>query len=174
MPHLFVQRGSSDTRKQVRAIGKLVEDVGPREGVIIFPEGTRHSDAKRERILKKLEDTGQEELFQWALKCKHVLPPRMGGPLALLENNPGTDVVFCAHTGLEKAASFRESFNGGFVGATVHMRFWGVPFEALPKTQDARREWLLREWAKVDAFIRSHSESGASQPDTTPQPDGPA
>jgi len=168
MPHLFVQRGSSDTWKQVRAIGKLVEDVGPREGVIMFPEGTRYSDEKRSRILKKLKDTGQEELFEWATKYKHVLPPRMGGPLALLENNPGADVVFCAHTGLEKAASFRESFNGGFVGAVVRMRFWGVTFEALPKTEEARREWLLEEWGKVDEFIQAHAEPGKRQSQETP------
>lgn len=163
MPHLFVQRGRSDSRKQLRAIGKLVEDVGPREGVIMFPEGTRYSDAKKARILKQLENTGQKELLQWAKKCKRVLPPRMGGPLALLEKNPGADVVFCAHTGLEKAASFRESFNGGFVGAVVHIRFWGVPFEAIPKSTEARREWLLEEWGKVDEFILAHAESGDRQ-----------
>ena len=161
MPHLFVQRGSDDVEKEIRAIGKLVENVGPREGVIIFPEGTRYSDEKKARILKKLEDAGQEELLQWAKSYQRVLPPRMGGPLALLEHNPGADVVFCAHTGLEKASSFRESFNGGFVGAVVHIRFWGVAYESIPAGAEARQRWLLEEWKKVDDFIVSHSGAEA-------------
>ncbi len=156
LPHLFVKRGSGDARKEIRAIGQLVEDVGPREGVVIFPEGTRYSEEKRARIIKGLEASGQDEALEWARGYRRVLPPRMGGPLALLSSNPGADVVFCAHTGLEKAASFRESFNGGFVGAVIHMRFWGVPFEDIPEGDDARRKWLFEEWKKVDEFILTH------------------
>ncbi len=158
LPHLFVRRGSGDARKEIRAIGKLVEDVGPREGVVIFPEGTRYSEEKKARILKRLEDSGQDEILEWARGYQRVLPPRMGGPLALLKSNPGADVVFCAHTGLEKAASFKESFNGGFVGAVVYMRFWGVAFEDIPEGDDARQKWLLEEWKKVDEFILAHDQ----------------
>lgn len=159
MQQLFVRRGSGDSEKEVLAIGKLIEDVGPREGIIIFPEGTRYSEAKKARILDKLEEAGETEILEHAQKYQRVLPPRMAGPLALLESNPGADAVFCAHTGLEKSSSFRESFNGGLVNTKVHIRFWGVPFEDIPTDAAARQTWLLEEWKKVDDFIVEHSDS---------------
>lgn len=165
LPSLFVRRGSKDSEKEIRAIGKLVEDVGPREGIIMFPEGTRFSEKKRARIIEKLEASGQTEILAWAKEYQHVLPPRMGGPLALLNSNPGADAVFCAHTGLEKSASFRESFKGGLVGSVVHIRFWGVPFEEIPDGDKARQTWLLGEWKKVDDYIASHREDDARNED---------
>ena len=159
LPHLFVERGSQDSAKEVAAIGRLVSDVGPREGVIIFPEGTRYSEAKKARILEKLEQGDGSEIRDWARKYERVLPPRMAGPLALLESNPGADAVFCAHTGLEKSSSFRESFNGGLVNTLVHVRFWGVPFEKIPEGTEARQRWLLEQWKRVDDFIIEKSEA---------------
>jgi len=97
MPHLFVRRGSEDSRLEIEAIGSLIKDAGPGEGVIIFPEGTRYTPAKRERILKKLRASGQHDILQWAEQYRYCLPPRLGGPIALIENAPpDTDVVICA------------------------------------------------------------------------------
>ena len=90
----------------------------------------------------------------------------VAGPVLFgqLERNPGADAVFCAHTGLEKSSSFRESFNGGLAGTVAHIKFWGVPFEEIPEGEEARRKWLLEEWKKVDEFILAHSGESEAAP----------
>lgn len=157
MPHLFVVRGSSDSGREVEAIGRMMDRVGEGEGVTIFPEGTRFTPKKRERVLNKLEESGQEEALKWARTYCHVLPPRTGGPLELLKHTENADVVFCAHTGLEKSSTFRECFNGSLVGAEVHIRLWGVPYDEIPRDDAGRRSWLYEQWKRVDDFIEAHA-----------------
>lgn len=156
MPHLFVVRGSNDATKEIEAIGGLMDDAKPNEGVIIFPEGTRYSPAKRTRIIQKLRESGAHDAADWAERYRHVLPPRTGGPLALLEHSEKADVVFCAHTGLERSSSFKDTFNGSLVGADVHIKFWGVHTEDVPTDEEGRKQWLFEQWKKVDDYIEAH------------------
>jgi 1-acyl-sn-glycerol-3-phosphate acyltransferase len=161
MPHLFVVRGSRDSDKEVEAIGKLMDGVDNKGGVIIFPEGTRYTPSKRERILKKLRELGQDDVLEWAQRYRHVLPPRTAGPLALFRRADETnaDIVFCAHTGLERSSSFKDTFNGSLVGADVHIRFWAVPASELPADDDARKRWLFDQWQQVDDYIEAHQSA---------------
>jgi 1-acyl-sn-glycerol-3-phosphate acyltransferase len=158
LPHLFVVRGSRDSEKEVEAIGKLMDGVRNDGGVIIFPEGTRYTPSKRERILRKLAELDQEDVLEWAQRYRHVLPPRTAGPLALFRRAEETnaDIVFCAHTGLEKSSSFTDSFNGSLVGTDVHIRFWAVPASDLPGDDEGRKTWLFEQWQKVDEYIEAH------------------
>lgn len=165
MPHLFVVRGSTDSDKEVEAIGKLMDGVQANEGVIIFPEGTRYTPSKRARILKKLAELGQTDVLDWATRYRHVLPPRTAGPLALFRRATelNADIVFCAHTGLERSSSFKDSFNGSLVGTHVHIRFRAVPASALPEGDEARKTWLFEQWMKVDEYIEAHQAGLHSQ-----------
>lgn len=165
MPHLFVVRGSSDSLAEIEAIGRMMDDVGEGEGVVIFPEGTRFTPKKRTRILDKLRELGQDQILSWAQGYRNVLPPRMGGPLELLKHTKDADVVFCAHTGLERSSNFGECFNGSLVGSEVHIRFWGVPYDQIPTDEAGRKTWLLEQWKQVDAFVDAHKApaSGASE-----------
>ena len=60
---------------------ELMENLGPRDGVIIYPEGTRFTEAKRERIIEELARNGESYLCEKARMLTNVLPPRLGGPL---------------------------------------------------------------------------------------------
>ncbi|HSO75268.1 MAG TPA: 1-acyl-sn-glycerol-3-phosphate acyltransferase, partial [Blastocatellia bacterium] len=93
LPNSFVRRNSGDSYRVV----ELMKDLGPRDGVIIYPEGTRFTEEKRERIIEELGRKGETYLWEKAVALRNVLPPRFGGPLNLLEHNDGADVVFCAH-----------------------------------------------------------------------------
>lgn len=163
LSHLFVIRGSGNAAREIEAIGRRLDEQD--DGVVIFPEGTRYSPAKRERVLKKLERSGDADLVEWARNHQHVIPLRMGGLQALLERNRDADVVFCAHRGFENASSFREAFNGSLINADIYVKFWGVRFEDIPKTAEARRAWLLKQWARVDDFA-----AGREQPAQSPAP----
>jgi len=147
----FVRRGSEDAQAEVAAVGSLASRLHANEGVLIYPEGTRFTGEKRARILERMKAKG-DPLFERAARLKNVLPPKLGGALALLENNHGADAVFCAHRGTEGIVSAWQVLSGGLTGRTLEVKFWGVPFEAIPKGRTARVDWLLEQWARVDAF----------------------
>lgn len=166
IPNVFVRRGSDDSEGEVRRIQRLAQHLGPNEGVVIYPEGTRSTPRKRERVLQKLEarlaqlsqeqsadEAEQRKIVEAARRMKHVLVPRMAGALAALEGSPDADLVFCAHTGLEGLTTLRHFLMGQSSNRKVAVRFWRVPRAELPHDESDRVTFLLAQWAKVDAFI---------------------
>lgn len=155
IPNYFVRRGSGQTDIELRFIGRLTEDLRPGHGVLMYPEGTRFTVERRERILKRLEETGDEEALQRALAMPLVLPPRLPGSLALLEANAGADAVFCIHTGFESTMSMGQLWRGDLVKARVRVKFWRVPYEKIPKTREALSAWMWDQWAEVNASLQT-------------------
>lgn len=149
LPNSFVRRNSGDSYRML----ELMKDLGPRDGVIIYPEGTRFSETRRELIIQQLERKGETYLCERARILKNVLPPRLGGPLNLLERNDAADVVFCAHFGFDGVVDLRDFLRGSLVGRTVKVRFWRVPFAAVPTSREARKDWLFENWTRVDEWV---------------------
>lgn len=151
LPNTFVQRGSGAREREIAAVVALVDGVGPDDGVLIYPEGTRFSPAKLEQARAKLAD--RPELAALAATYRHVLPPRLGGPLALLES--GLDVVFLDHCGFEGSASFGAFWNGGLVGTTIAVRLRRVAASSIPVV--GRDAWLFEQWQQTDAWVEANS-----------------
>lgn len=151
--NVFVRRGGDDTAAQVAAVAALADGVGPGAGVLIYPEGTRFSERKRAEILAKLAARGDGAGRARAEALRHLLPPRLGGTLALLERAASWDIAVCAHVGLEGAASFGELWNGALVGRVVHVRVTVFSGDALPASRDGKVDWLFERWREVDAFV---------------------
>jgi 1-acyl-sn-glycerol-3-phosphate acyltransferase len=158
LPNCFVDRDSNDSAREVAAVRRLADGLRPGEGVLIYPEGTRFTEAKRARILDKLAASGPAELAARARELRHVLPPRLGGPLALLEVAPPADVLFCAHVGFDGIRSFNEFLAGGLVGQRIRIRYWRVPGAEVPRDRDARIDWLFDQWRRVDEWIDAHKK----------------
>ncbi len=155
MGHIFARRHSGDGGDELASITALAQGLGPGDGVLIYPEGTRFSTEKRDRILARLAGEGDPGRLEDAQSLRHVLPPRRGGTLALLEAAPNADVVVCAHTGLEAANRFRDLWRGEIRGATLRAHFWRIPRSEVPKGTADRAAWLQREWQRVDDWIDS-------------------
>jgi 1-acyl-sn-glycerol-3-phosphate acyltransferase len=149
LPNAFVRRNSGDSFRVL----ELMENLGPRDGVIIYPEGTRFTEGKREALIEQLERKGETYLCEKARLLKNVLPPRLGGALNLLDHNDAADVVFCAHFGFDGVVDLRDFLRGSLVGVVVTVRFWRVPFAAIPATREARQEWLFDNWMRVDEWV---------------------
>jgi len=152
LPNVFVRRASGDSAKEIDAIRRLATDLGRHEGVLIYPEGTRFSASKRERALARIAATQPARLAA-ARGLQHLLPPHLGGPLALLDAAPRADVLFVAHTGLESAATLGDLWRGAMIGRTVRVHLRRVPRSTIPTTRAERAAWLDAEWAKLDAVI---------------------
>jgi 1-acyl-sn-glycerol-3-phosphate acyltransferase len=120
--------------------------------VLIYPEGTRYTVEKARRaaesVARRLPD-----LAERARSFRHVLPPRLGGSLALLAGAPDADVVVVSHVGLDGLATVKDLWGGDIVGATVRVSFRRVARSTIPEGADAQADWLFREWAAVDEWI---------------------
>jgi 1-acyl-sn-glycerol-3-phosphate acyltransferase len=159
LPNYFVDRSGADSAREIAGIQRLAQGLGPRDGVAIFPEGTLFTQANRARILKKLEGSGDREFYERTRALTHVLPPRLGGPIGLLEAAEGVDVLFCAHVGFDGTQSFRRFLGGGLVNRTVVLTFWIVPGADVPRDRDARIEWLFGEWQRVNDWIEQRGKA---------------
>jgi 1-acyl-sn-glycerol-3-phosphate acyltransferase len=156
LPNVFVDRFSDDSAREIRRARELARDLGPRDGLLSHPEGTRFSEEKRSRVLERLHREGDAKMLEYARSLQFVLPPRPGGTLGLLEAAPKADVVVCSHTGFEGAASLAQLWQGSLVHQTVRVQFRRIPRDAIPTGRDAQFAWLLEEWQRVDAWVASH------------------
>jgi 1-acyl-sn-glycerol-3-phosphate acyltransferase len=152
LPNAFVGRGAGDPTREIARVRALARDLGPRDGVLIYPEGKRFTVAVRQQVLDRLSERGGD-LYERGRRMTNVLPPRLGGTLALLEGAPGVDVVLCAHHGLDGLARIADVWSGDLVGRTIKVRFWRRSREAIPVARHERVDWLLREWELVDHWV---------------------
>ena len=163
LPNVFVRRGSGDSEREIEAVRALARDLGPDEGVLIYPEGTRHSPAVAARARRSLGEADPARARRLG-GLRHVLPPRPGGTLAVLEACPPADVVILAHAGLEGAARLADVWHGSLIGRRIRLRFRRVPSSELPATAADRRQWLDEQWLALDQWV-DHCLRGDSADD---------
>jgi 1-acyl-sn-glycerol-3-phosphate acyltransferase len=159
LPNAFVRRGQGGAEADVARVRELARDLGPRDGVMLFPEGTRFTPRKRQQVLARLAETAEPKHVERGRALQHVLPPRLGGVLALLDAAPGVDVVFCAHTGFESLHTLNDLWSGALVGRAIDVAFWRVPAATIPAGHAARVDWLFDGWSRVDAWLEANAEA---------------
>ena len=161
IPNVFVRRGSDDGEREVALVARLAEGLGPRDGVLIYPEGTRFSPPKLARTLASIAERGDRTRVERVRSFRHVLPPRPGGAVALLAAAPTADVLIVAHTGFEGVGSFTELWNGGLVGARVRVQLRRVPRAEVPASAVAQAAWIDAQWAHLDAWLDERQRRSA-------------
>lgn len=159
VPTCFVRRASADSAGEVAKLRDLCVDVGPDEGVLIYPEGTRYTAEKLARAQEVIREK-QPQVAPYADRLRHVLPPRLGGPLELLDAGTDLDVVVCGHVGLDGFEYVSDIWAGGLVGSTVRIRFWRHPRSSVPDGHDDRVAWLYARWQELDDWIGEQRHEG--------------
>jgi 1-acyl-sn-glycerol-3-phosphate acyltransferase len=156
LPNYFVDR-TGDRNREFEGIRALVKDLGD-DGVLIYPEGTRFSAEKLVRARKRVREQAPE-LAGAVDALTHVLPPRPGGVLTLLDALPEVDCVILAHQGLEGLQKVKDVFSGSVIGSRVRGKVWRVRRAEIPATNEERIRWLYEQWSLVDAFVKD-AEAG--------------
>jgi 1-acyl-sn-glycerol-3-phosphate acyltransferase len=146
----FLDRDSGDP-KEIEAIRRLARDMGPKDGALIYPEGTRVSHKRRLKALKAIARNRPERAERFK-NLKYCLPPRHGGVIALLDEAPEVDVVLFLHVGLEGIRGIQDVLNGGVVGRQVVIQIIRVP-RAQVGSGDVAAEWLDTTWLAVDDWV---------------------
>ena len=100
MPNAFVSPGG----RAAEDIGRLAAGLGPRDALVLFPEGGNFTPERRRRAIRRLTRLRRAREAERAARMRNLMPPRPGGVLAALESAPTADVVFVAHIGLDHMA----------------------------------------------------------------------
>lgn len=151
VPTNFVRRASGDAQAEVAKLRLLAQDLGD-EGILIYPEGTRHTDAKLARAQEIIRER-QPQIAPLADRLRNVLPPRLGGPIAMLDAARGADVVLFAHVGLDGFEYISDIWGGGLVGTPVKLRFWRFPASEVPADEQELTRWLYERWQILDDWV---------------------
>jgi len=159
IPNHFVRRRGEDTDGARAGITALGDGLGD-DGILLYPEGTRFSPAKR----VEAQAAVPAALKELAATLTHTLPPKPAGVDAALDAAPAADVLVVAHVGLDGFSHVKDIWSGALFGRTVRVRMWRVPRAMIPDDKAARTQWLYREWQSVDAWVRE----GPSEPSAHP------
>jgi len=148
LPNRFVDPRGGDTEVEIAAMSR---GLGPRDAVLIFPEGGNSSPERRRRAVERLERGGHHEEAEWARGLRHVSAPRPGGALAAIDAAPEADIVFVAHVGFPSGVA--ETWRLLPHAQTVEVRVWHAPASGVPAGRDARIDWLFHWWCRLDDWV---------------------
>jgi 1-acyl-sn-glycerol-3-phosphate acyltransferase len=140
--------------KQLEArVAELATALDHDDAFVIFPEGGNFTEGRRTAGIARLRERGLADMARRSEAMRHVLPPRPGGVGAALSAAPEADVAWVAQTGLDHLATPRDVWKALPFDATVHMRWWRVPASEVPRTEEARVEWLYGWWEEIDRWV---------------------
>ncbi len=152
VPTLFVRRASGDIERELERMRTLAVNMSEHDALLIYPEGTRATPAKIARAKEVIAER-QPEIAPLADRLQNLLPPRLGGPIALLEASRGADVVLFGHVGLDGFEYISDIWAGGLIGTTVRMKFWRFPASEVPSERDEMTRWLYERWQLMDDWV---------------------
>jgi 1-acyl-sn-glycerol-3-phosphate acyltransferase len=151
LPNYFVRRGTG-AEVERENIRRLATGMGPDEGMLLYPEGTRFTEERRTRAIAKIAER-DPQLAERAARIRHLLPPKVGGVLAILDGAPDADVLIMGHTGFDGLRRMSEIWQGVLVGRDIHVSFRRVPRADVPTERDRRVAWLFDEWTTLDGWV---------------------
>jgi len=148
LPNRFVDPRGGDIEVEIAAMSR---DLGPKDAVLIFPEGGNFTIERRLRSIERLLRRGHTEQAEQAKAMEHLSAPRPGGALAALESAPAADVVFMAHFGFPD--SFGEAWRELPHPTPIEVQMWHVPAGEIPGGTEARIAWLFGWWTTLDGWV---------------------
>lgn len=152
VPTAFVRRGTGETAAGLEQLRTLAIDIGADEGVVIYPEGTRATPEKIAAAQAIVRER-QPHVAPYADRLRHLLPPRLGGPVALLQASRPADVVVCGHVGLDGFEYIRDIWAGGLVGRTIKLDFRRYDGAGVPAGTSDLQVWLYERWLELDEWV---------------------
>jgi 1-acyl-sn-glycerol-3-phosphate acyltransferase len=165
VPNVFVRRGAGDAARsgprgpQAERIRRLAAGLGRGDALVLFPEGGNWTPLRWRRAIDRLRRRGHDELAGRAAAMPNVLPPREGGAFAAIGACPAADVIFVAHTGLDRLVSVRDVWRSLLTDMEARACWWRVPAAGVPRDadHDVQVKWLYDWWGRIDAWITEAS-----------------
>ena len=163
---VFIPRDSGPEAQSL--IAELTRPLGSDTVTVLFPEGQLFGPERRVRSLARL--AGREPTRAAMLAgLRHVLPPRPGGFLALLDALPSSDVVVIGHSGLEAFPTFKRLAVAVPLASPVGVTAWRTSAANIPEGREERTAWLDSQWQRLDDWCESKVVNVS--PPLDPRPD---
>jgi 1-acyl-sn-glycerol-3-phosphate acyltransferase len=178
LPNAFLARvknspvpstGIHGTRQRTEQIRRLAAGMGARSALVLFPEGGNWTPLRWQRGIERLRRRGRPDLAERAAAMPNLLPPHGSGALTAIAACPEADVVFVAHTGLDRLVGVRDVWRSLHFDLTVRARWWRVPAADVPPpaSPDAQLTWLYDWWERIDDWITTENPA---RPEEQPEP----
>ena len=172
LPNAFVHRRKrTGTRPHSTAeIRRLAAGLDPQGALVIFPEGGNWTPLRWRRSVTQLRRRGLHDLAERVVAMPRVLPPRSGGAFGAIAACPSADVIFVAHTGLDRVVSARDVWRSLSADILIRARWWRVPASEVPRAagDQAQTSWLFDWWERINTWVESQDG------DPEPAPERPA
>jgi len=136
-------------------ISELASDMAERDALVIFPEGGNFTPERRARAIDRLRAAGLVAAAERAARLMNVMAPRPAGLFAALDAAPHADVFLVAHTGLDRIRTIGDVWRELPTDKTITMQIWNVVRADIPDDHDARTEWLMGQWERIDDWIEA-------------------
>ncbi|MEA2460575.1 MAG: hypothetical protein QOH90_752 [Actinomycetota bacterium] len=156
LPNEFITHNKKDANRYTAAIGNLATGMRDNDAFVLFPEGKDFTQHLRLKAIDLLKSKGFDRHAQKAEELVNVLPPRHKGPMAAILAAPEADVAFVAHSVLEELGSFRDLWARIPLSDPIDARYWRLPPEEVPHTEEALIDWLYTWWDEIDDWITEH------------------
>jgi 1-acyl-sn-glycerol-3-phosphate acyltransferase len=171
LPNAFLHRAAkagkpAGPRQHTEQIRRLAAGLSRRSALVIFPEGGNWTPYRWRRAIDRLRRRGRPDLAERAAAMPNVLPPHARGALTAIAACPQADVIFVAHTGLDRLVSVRDVWRSLRADLEVRARWWRVPEANVPRSasRDAQVTWLYDWWQRIDAWIAAENAAAPADP----------
>lgn len=180
LPNAFLRRTARagtrlGSRQHTEQIRRLAAGMGRRSALVIFPEGGNWTPLRWRRAVDRLGHRGRPDLAERAAAMPNVLPPHATGALTAIAACPQADVIFVAHTGLDRLVSVRDMWRGLRADMEIRACWWRVPAASVPRaaSRDTQLTWLYDWWERIDAWITAETPAASGTgpvPETVTSP----
>lgn len=155
LPNYFIDRQSSDIASELQGIHQMGLNLGVDDVAVIFPEGSRANDKKRDARVQALKEKSSARVAQMQ-QLRFLIPPKPAGASALLQAVANAHVITLAHSGLEGLDSFGAILkNFGRHVVRVRVTLTKHDRSTVP-SGEAFVGWLDEQWVKMDHIVQSH------------------
>jgi 1-acyl-sn-glycerol-3-phosphate acyltransferase len=153
--HRTTTTAIAGTRARTEQIRRLARGMTGRSALVIFPEGGNWTPLRWQRGIERLRRRGRPDLAERAAAMPNLLPPHGSGALTAIAACPQADVVFVAHTGLDRLVSVRDVWRSLHFDLHLKAQWWCVPAADVPRGASPENQllWLYDWWERIDAWI---------------------
>jgi 1-acyl-sn-glycerol-3-phosphate acyltransferase len=170
LPNAFLRRAAkagkaAGSRQHTEQIRRLAAGMSRRSALVIFPEGGNWTPYRWRRAIDRLRRRGRPDLAERAAAMANVLPPHASGALAAIATCPAADVIFVAHTGLDRLVSVRDVWRSLLTDMEIRAHWWRVPAANVPRSvsRDIQVTWLYDWWQRIDAWITTENSAAPAE-----------